>query len=39
MKHWAAWTVLMLGVVLYLLGPGSMPLGAGAVPQNLKPED
>jgi hypothetical protein len=29
----------MLGVVLYLLGPGSMPLGAGAAPQNLKPED
>jgi hypothetical protein len=39
MKYSAAWTILMLGVALYLLGLGSTPLGAGAVPQNLKPDD
>jgi hypothetical protein len=39
MKHSAAWTVLMLVVVLYLLGLGSTPLRAGALPQNLKLDD
>ena len=39
MKCTASWTGMMLGVVLCLLGLGSPPVGAGPVPQNLKPED
>ena len=39
MKRTASWTGLILGVFFCLLGLGSTPLGAGAVPQNLKPED